>query len=239
MLGARLPHNLVALGQSLGIALSYMGAVKLLAHKKVISAHDSRKATHIGMGLLYMSTWRLYDASQAARWVSASIPIAITGQVGLVGLGVLEDEAAVQAMSRTGRREELLQGPLVYGAVHLAGTLLCWLQRPHAMVALSALCAGDGLAEVVGRRVGRHKLPWSARKSWEGSAACVAGAYAASNALLRWNRCMPESLSPWAVQARLLGVAVAAAAAESLDSSHFDNLTTTGAAALASLALLR
>ena len=60
--------------------------------------------------------------------------------------------------------------------------------RPHAMVALSSLCAGDGLAEVVGRRIGKHKLPWNKGKSWEGSAACVTGAYAASNALLHWNR---------------------------------------------------
>lgn len=50
------------------------------------------------------------------------------------------------------------------------------------------MCAGDGLAEVVGRRIGKHKLPWNKGKSWEGSAACVTGAYAASNALLHWNR---------------------------------------------------
>ena len=171
------------------------------------------KATHIGMGLLYMSTWRLYDTTAAARWVSASIPLAITGkkanmftltlstytisclaapppavfvvvfelvgaavvpstlgvpcvsfcltrqarllyvctstwfyavasaalcactgQVGVVGLGVLKDEAAVQSMSRTGKKEELLEGPLIYGAVHLVGTLLCWLKSYAPLV---------------------------------------------------------------------------------------------------------
>jgi dolichol kinase len=52
---------------------------------------------------------------------------------------------------RSGRREELLRGPLLYAAVHVAVTLLCWRHSPGGILALSVLCGGDGLAEVVGR----------------------------------------------------------------------------------------
>ena len=37
---------------------------------------------------------------------------------------------------------------------------------------------GDGMAEVLGRRYGSHKLPWSRQKSWIGSIAFVMAAYA-------------------------------------------------------------
>jgi phytol kinase len=54
-------------------------------------------------------------------------------------------------LQRGGRREELLRGPLLYAFVHVAVTLLCWRTSPGGVLALSVLCGGDGLAEVVGR----------------------------------------------------------------------------------------
>lgn len=51
-------------------------------------------------------------------------------------------------MQRSGRREELLRGPLLYAAVHVAATLIWWRHSPCGVLALAILCAGDGLAEV-------------------------------------------------------------------------------------------
>jgi phytol kinase len=31
------------------------------------------------------------------------------------------------------------------------------------------LCGGDGLADIIGRRFGKVKLPWNGSKSWAGS----------------------------------------------------------------------
>ena len=40
----------------------------------------------------------------------------------------------------------------------------------------SLMCGGDGLADIVGRRLGKtHKLPWNASKSWAGSGAMFLG----------------------------------------------------------------
>ena len=91
--------------------------------------------------------------------------------------------------SRHGRRRELLSGPLVYGVCHVLAAAVWWLESPHGVVAIAALCAGDGLAEVVGRRWAKRSgpLPWNANKSWAGSAACAVASLGASIALLRWH----------------------------------------------------
>ena len=46
------------------------------------------------------------------------------------------------------------------------------------------MAAGDGLADIVGRRWGTVKWPFSASKSYAGTAAFVAGAFVVSAAVL-------------------------------------------------------
>ena len=44
-------------------------------------------------------------------------------------------------------------------------------------MAISLMCGGDGLADIVGRRWGSSaRLPWNPAKSWPGSAAMFLGA---------------------------------------------------------------
>ena len=44
-------------------------------------------------------------------------------------------------------------------------------------MAISLMCAGDGLADIVGRRWGASaRLPWNPAKSWAGSVAMFLGA---------------------------------------------------------------
>ena len=71
----------------------------------------------------------------------------------------------------TGSKGEILRGPLYYGLVFVAATLLAF-QRLDAAAALSALCFGDAAAETIGKRFGdTNRLPWSPRKSAAGSCA--------------------------------------------------------------------
>ena len=46
------------------------------------------------------------------------------------------------------------------------------------------MAAGDGLADIVGRRWGTVKWPFSASKSYAGTAAFVVGAFVVSTAVL-------------------------------------------------------
>ncbi|PNH10638.1 putative phytol kinase 3, chloroplastic, partial [Tetrabaena socialis] len=81
---------------------------------------------------------------------------------------------------RSGRRQELLSGPLLYGAVHVVATVLFWTSTPSGVIAIAVLCFGDGAAELAGRRA-TAKLWHNRKKTWAGSFACfVAGAVAAT-----------------------------------------------------------
>lgn len=85
----------------------------------------------------------------------------------------------VDSLSREGKREELLVGPLVYGAFITYCTLIYWrylvsLFSHHlltfrtssiGMTSIVILCAGDGFAGLFGYLYGRQKLPWNAEKS--------------------------------------------------------------------------
>jgi phytol kinase len=101
--------------------------------------------------------------------LAALVPLAITIQFLLVGLGIIKDESAVRAMSRTGDRREILQGPLYYGIVFVVLTIIYWTDSPIGMVALMLMCGGDALADILGRRYGKIKLSWNKTKSWVGS----------------------------------------------------------------------
>ncbi len=73
-------------------------------------------------------------------------------------------------------RTELLRGPLYYVLVLLGATLVYWRESPVGVAVFSLMCGGDGLADIVGRRLGKtHKLPWNASKSWAGSGAMFLG----------------------------------------------------------------
>ena len=92
------------------------------------------------------------------------VPLAITIQFILVGLGVMRDEDAVKAMSRSGDPGEILRGPVYYGVVFVILTVLFWLDHPAGVIALSLLCAGDGVRGDLGRKYGRNACPGTIQK---------------------------------------------------------------------------
>src|SRR5574340_167333 len=113
--------------------------------------------------------WLLFTDQPSSRYLAALVPLGITLQFFLVGVGVIKDEAAVAAMARHGDRREILRGPLFYGIVFVALTVLYWLDSPIGIVALMILCGGDGLADIIGKRFPSRPLPWSPRKTVAGS----------------------------------------------------------------------
>ncbi len=172
-----LENNLFALAAAFSLALIWLRLNDYFAHRGWISSFLSRKIIHIGTGPIFVLSWLLFDEALPARFFAALIPLAITAQFILVGLGVIRDPAAVKAMSRTGERKEILRGPLYYGIVFVALTLIYWKDSPIGIIALMLLCGGDGLAEVVGRRLKTKRLPWSPGKSWAGLFAMFLGGW--------------------------------------------------------------
>jgi phytol kinase len=159
------------------IAIVFLRLMDFSAHRGWIESKLSRKFIHIGTGPIFVLCWLLYPDLPLSRWLASLVPLLITVQFALVGAGILKDEAAVKAMSRTGDRGEILRGPLFYGLVFVAVTLLYWKDSPIGIPALMMMCGGDGIADIVGRRVNSMKLPWSLEKSLAGSLSVLLGGW--------------------------------------------------------------
>ncbi|MFC2055006.1 diacylglycerol/polyprenol kinase family protein [Chloroflexota bacterium] len=172
--------NLIATIITFGTAFVWLKINNIAAQKHWISSHLSRKFIHIGTGPIFVLCWLLFNDNPVARFLAALVPLAITIQFILVGLGVIRDEASVQAMSRSGDRREILQGPLYYGVIFVIITIIYWKYTPIGIVALMMVCGGDGLADIIGRRFGKLKLSWSGSKSWAGSLGMFFGGWSLS-----------------------------------------------------------
>ena len=170
-------NNLVALVITFLISLIWLRANDYLAHKGWISSRLSRKIIHTGTGPIFVVCWLLFPNDQFSRYLAALVPLAFTIQFLLIGLGIIKDEASVKAMSRSGDRREILKGPLYYGIIFVLMTVLFWFDSPVGIIALMLLCGGDGLAEILGRRLGKHKIPWSKNKTFIGSIGMLVGGW--------------------------------------------------------------
>lgn len=147
-----------------------------LARSGVIDQKLSRKVVHSTAGPLFMLMWPLFSSSPEARIIAAAVPTLNLIRLALVGSGVVSDPALVKSTSRSGDKGELLRGPLYYVMVLVGATLVFWRDSPAGLIAISMMCGGDGLADIVGRRLGgSNRLPWNGSKSWAGSAAMLLG----------------------------------------------------------------
>ncbi len=224
-------NNAIALILSFGLALLWLRINDFFAHRGWISGPLSRKIIHIGTGPIFVLTWLFFRPTPEARFLAALIPLAITAQFALVGLGIWRDPSAVTAMSRTGDRREILRGPLYYGIAFVVLTLLYWKDSPIGIVALMLLCGGDGLADVVGKRLGTRHLPWSKQKTWAGTLAMFFGGWVLCLFILGFYLAVGQ------FQGRLVdyllpvtAIALVATMVESLPLNDLDNLTVPAAA---------
>jgi phytol kinase len=221
-------QDIIALLITFAGALLWLRLLDTLARRGLISRHLSRKLIHIGTGPIFVLCWLLYSGEPQGRWLAALVPATITLQFALIGLGVLKDEDAVRAMSRSGDRRELLYGPLQYGVIFVLMTLIFWMDSPVGIVALMILCGGDGLADVIGRQWGGVKLPWNPRKSWAGSVAMFLAGFGFSLAYLAlFTRLGVFDLSLAAALLSLGLICLAATVVEAVSGQDTDNITIT------------
>ncbi len=223
-----LSNNLFALIITFVLALAWLRVNDFAAQRGWISAHLSRKIIHMGTGPLFVLCWLLFNDAPSARYLAALVPLAITIQFILVGLGIMQDEAAVQAMSRTGDRREILRGPLYYGLVFVLLTIFYWKNSPIGIVALMLMCGGDGLADIVGRRFGRLGLPWNKAKTWAGSLGMFLGGWIFAAAILAiYVQVGVFQVTFTSYLSAITLIALAGTLVESLPFPDIDNITVT------------
>lgn len=214
-------------------ALGFLRIMDFFAHRGWIESKMSRKLIHIGTGPIFVLCWLMFPDLPISRWLAALVPFAITIQFALVGLGIMKDDASVQAMSRTGDRREILRGPLFYGIMFVVLTVVYWKDSPIGITALMMMCGGDGIADIIGRRIQSPKLAWSREKSVAGSLSVFAGGWTLTLVVLAiFIRLgiFPAPFSAYLLPVTL--VALCGMLVESLPFRDVDNITLTLVSAL-------
>ena len=221
-------HPLLAVLLTFVAALGWLRLMDFLAGRGWIESRLSRKVIHIGTGPIFVLCWLFFPDVWYARWLAALVPLAITLQFALIGFGVIKDEASVKAMSRSGDPKEILRGPLYYGLMFVLLTLVFWKDSPVGMTALMMMCGGDGVADLIGRRIKSPKLFHSPDKSVAGSLGVFFGGWIMSMAVLGVYAGLglfAGPLSRYLLPVTL--IALAATLVESLPQRDIDNVTVT------------
>lgn len=217
-------------------ALAVLRVWEEVGNRALLDQKLCRKLVHISAGLVYFLMWPLFSADDVYAPFLAAIVIALNiVKVILIGLGVVKDEGVVNSMTRHGDHRELLKGPLYYACAIALTTVVFWRTSPISIAVICNLCAGDGVADIVGRRLGHAKLPHNRDKSYAGSVAMFFAGFVASILFMCYFHLFGfvDELS-WAVVGAFGATSLAAAVVESLPVSTCldDNLTVPVASAL-------
>jgi len=117
------------------ISLLLVKSIELLAKFKIIPTPLSRKMLHVSTGPIYILCWNLFSGEKwQAPLMCSIVPLFITANFALLGLGIMKDPAAVKSMSRSGDARELLQGPVYYGSVFILSTVVFWRHSPISIL---------------------------------------------------------------------------------------------------------
>lgn len=225
--GGALAHDLGSAVVTGGVALALLKFFEELAKRGVFEQKLSRKLVHISVGLVFMLFWPLFSSGWYTPFLAALAPGVNIVRMLLLGLGLMKNEAMVKSMSRSGDYRELLKGPLYYAATITFATSLLWRTSPVAIALICNLCAGDGIADVVGRRLGKEKLPYNPNKSYAGSIAMAVAGFLASVGYMHYFHTFGFIEETWYMALGFLVVSVAAALVEShpISTELDDNLT--------------
>lgn len=201
--------------------LSLVGLLAFaLSHWQKADTEIVRKVVHIGAGNVILLAWWL----QIPGWIGISASIAFSI------LTLLSYRLPIlPGIDSVGRKS---LGTFFYAVSIGLLILLFWQQHPYyAVIGILIMTWGDGLAALVGQRLGRHPyVLWGMKKSWEGSLTMALVSYLVGSLVL-----LGVQGGQWQTWTVALAVAVAATLLEAFSRLGIDNLTVPlGSALLAS-----
>ncbi|KAJ3669036.1 hypothetical protein LUZ60_010986 [Juncus effusus] len=209
------------------VALGLLRFFEELAKRGVFEQKLNRKLVHISVGLVFLLFWPLFSSANYAPFLAALAPAMNTIRMLLMGFGILKNEAMVQSITRFGNYRELLKGPFYYGLTITLATCVLWRNNPVSIALVCNLCAGDGVADIMGRRFGSQKLFHNPNKSYIGTISMALVGFFASIGYLHYFSLFGLMQESWSVILGFFVVSVSAAFVESLPISTDldDNLT--------------
>ena len=150
--------NPILAGTSLAIGKKYISTLS----KSNINTNLTRKIIHITCAPAFISTWTLYNDFFTRYW-AALVPF-ISSFYLIYKRNNLKD-----SISRSGKSNELLKGPLIYTLILTYLTYKYWLFNEIGIISMLQLSIGDGFADIIGRKYGKHKWFFNKKKSIEGT----------------------------------------------------------------------
>ncbi|CAI9752579.1 unnamed protein product [Fraxinus pennsylvanica] len=127
-----------------------------------------------------MLCWPMFSSGRTGALLASLIPGLVTIRGLIVGLGMGKDEKIIRSLSRYRNSRELLKATMGYVSTITLTTAIYWRTSPAAIAAICNLCAGDGIADIAGRRFGSCKLPYNRNKSIVGTTAMATCGFLAS-----------------------------------------------------------
>jgi len=179
------------IGQDIGLSIltAFLGYVLV----KVISigykndlygSKVSRKLSHTLSAPLFMIFYPFFSAADGSRFFAGLVIMTNIIRLYLAGIGL--DNSLADSVSRSGDKSEALGGPFIYVCLFEVFTLLFWRTSPIGAVAMSNMAAGDGMADLVGRKFGRNNKWWfSEDKSVAGTVAFAIASALTSYAIVQ------------------------------------------------------
>jgi dolichol kinase len=222
-------------------ALAYV-LVKLITlgyEKGVYDSKVARKLSHTLSAPLYMLLFPIFSEADGARFFAELVTLVNAIRLYLAGTG--RDTSLANAVSRSGDKSEALGGPFIYVCFFQVFLLLFWRTSMVGIIAMSTMAAGDGMADLVGRRWGRNnKWFFSEDKSIVGTAAFAVASSLTSIGLVNWlmyTGCLQSSMEPMDLALRIIAISVACSLVELLPVGDDNYSVPLSAAALAALLL--
>lgn len=223
------------------LAVVFVKAVTYGYEQNWYSSKVGRKLNHTLAAPLFILFFPLFSSADGARFFAGLVTTTNILRLYLAGTGAGETSLA-KTVSRSGDKAEVLKGPFIYVCLFQLCIWFFWRSSPIGVVAMSTMAAGDGMADLVGRRWGKTN-PWpfvADNKSMVGTAAFALSAFVCSFGLLSWlatTGCLELSMGTADLAVRVLFISVVCAFVELIPVGD-DNFTVPfTAGALAALLL--
>ncbi|XP_057544736.1 probable phytol kinase 1, chloroplastic isoform X1 [Amaranthus tricolor] len=166
----------------------------------------SRKLVHIISGLLFVASWPLFSTSIQARYFASVAPLTNCLRLVVHGLSLATDDSLIKSVTREGKPEELLRGPLYYVLILALCAIVFWRDSPIGLLSVAMMSGGDGVADIIGRKFGTLKIPYNPKKSWAGSISMFSFGFLVSIGMLYYFSTLGYFQLDWSITAKRVAI---------------------------------
>ena len=167
--------NPIIASSSLIIGKKYISSLSKLD----IDSNLSRKIIHISCAPSFISTWIFYN-KYYPKTIASLVPFISSFYL------IYKKDNLKKSISRSGNSNELLKGPLIYTIILTFLTFKYWFYNEIGILAMLQLSIGDGFADIIGRKYGKHKWFFNKKKSIEGTFGFILSSFIISTIILKF-----------------------------------------------------